>query len=52
MLWSKFIVDKAQEIRQYLQSVKNDYHHSPQVYASFIEDIRATEIKFSFCILP
>ncbi len=52
VLWSKFIVDKASEIFQYLQSVRNDYQYSPQVYESFLKDIRTTEINFNFRILP
>ena len=52
LLWGKFLVANADQIIQYLNRVQTDYFFSPQVYHSFIEDIRMTEMSFNFHILP
>jgi len=52
MLWSKFVEACAEEIKQYMHSVRSDYFFSPQVFNSFIEDIRVTEMSYNLRILP
>lgn len=51
-LWSKFLEGNTEEIKQYMQRVRTDYFFSPQVYHSFIEDIRVTEMTYNLRILP